>query len=384
MSPRSLRIVYVAHRYLPESGGTELHTYEVAKRLAALGHRITVATTDRSGTLPSRERSEGIDVVRVPAWPRENDYYFAPSLFGKVRRAGADIVHCQGYHTLVAPIGMAAALSAGVPFVVTFHSGGHSSRLRVRGRRVQHAALRPLLARASRLVGVSRFEAEFFERTLQLPRDRFVVIPNGADLEKANGVNADVEPGLIVSMGRLERYKGHHRLIEALPDISRARPDAKLLILGAGPYEQQLAELARRLGCDDRVEIRSIPIGERAELARALRRAQLVAFLSEYEAHSIAALEAIHLRRPVLVADATGLRELAKAGLARSIPLAARPAELAATVVEELENPRVRADVELPTWEACAARLLRLYYEALEGSVEENRGAGRTVARALS
>lgn len=78
---RPLRVLMVCPRYLPQVGGTEMHVYEVTRRLSALGSfEITVLTTDRSRRLPRREVIAGISVLRVPAWPRRRDYYFAPGL----------------------------------------------------------------------------------------------------------------------------------------------------------------------------------------------------------------------------------------------------------------------------------------------------------------
>jgi len=48
-------------------------------------------------------------------------------------------------------------------------------------------------------------------------------------------------PHLIVSGGRLERYKGHHRAIAALPELIRRVPDARLYVVGTGPYEGEFA-----------------------------------------------------------------------------------------------------------------------------------------------
>ena len=102
---------------------------------------------------------------------------------GAVVRAGDwDLVHVQSYHSAVAPLAMLAALRAGLPYVVTFHGGGHSSRMRNAMRPLQWFALRPLLARARKLIAVAEFEAERFSSALRLPRERFVVIPNGSDL----------------------------------------------------------------------------------------------------------------------------------------------------------------------------------------------------------
>lgn len=65
------------------------------------------------------------------------------------------------------------------------------------------------------LVGASRFEAEHFSDRMRIPRDRFVVVPNGAELPKPVDGSASQEGGpLIISLGRLERYR-HHRALAA-------------------------------------------------------------------------------------------------------------------------------------------------------------------------
>ncbi|TIT93087.1 MAG: glycosyltransferase family 4 protein, partial [Mesorhizobium sp.] len=204
-----MRILMVAARCYPFMGGTETHIQEVGPRLVARGHTVDVLTTDPSGELPVEEEVRGMRVRRVPAWPRELDLYVAPGIYTAIRRGAWDLVHFQGYSSFVVPIGLLAVIRTRMPFVLTFHSGGHSSRLRNAVRRTQHALLRPLVARAARLIGVSEFEADFFSARMGVPRERFVVIPNGAAMPAPNpGVKVD--PHLIVSGGRLERYKGHH------------------------------------------------------------------------------------------------------------------------------------------------------------------------------
>jgi glycosyltransferase involved in cell wall biosynthesis len=299
----------------------------------------------------------------VRAWPSDRDYYLAPDVARVVAGGGWEIVHCQSYHTLVPPLAMLAALRARIPYVVTFHGGGHSSRLRTALRGAQRVLLRPLLARADRLVAVARFEIPFYSRALGVPTDRFVYIPNGIDLGgPAPAERPPVDGALIASVGRLERYKGHHRILAALPAILAARPDARLWIAGVGPYESELRRLADRLGVADRVEIRAIPADDRTAMAAELSRAAVVTLLSEYETHPLAAMEAIALGRPTLVADTSGLSELASRGLATAIPLHSSPRRVAAAVLEQLRRPATPpARLEVPTWDDCAADLLTLY-----------------------
>lgn len=53
-------------------------------------------------------------------------------------------------------------------------------------------------------------------------------------------------------MGRLSRDKGVDVLIEAFRQIAEKVPNARMIILGAGPQQATLKEQARRIG--NRVE----------------------------------------------------------------------------------------------------------------------------------
>lgn len=366
-----MRILMVAARCYPFMGGTETHIQEVGPRLVARGHAVDVLTTDPSGELPVEEEVRGMRVRRVPAWPRELDLYVAPGIYTAIRRGAWDLVHFQGYSSFVAPIGLLAAVRGHLPFVLTFHSGGHSSRLRNAVRSTQHTLLRPLVARAARLIGVSEFEADFFSSRMGVPRERFVVIPNGAAMP-APSPGVKVDPHLIVSSGRLERYKGHHRAIAALPKLIRRVPDVRLHIVGTGPYERELRRLVAALGLEKRVTIAAIPGSERQKMADLLASAGLFVLFSEYEAHPVAVMEALSLRRPVLVSDTSGLRELAANGLCRAISCSAGPGELADALAGELEAHREVPDLALPDWDACAQALNDVYRDVLS-----NRSAVR-------
>ena len=358
----SCRLLLVTPRYFPYMGGVENHVYQVARRLARYGIDTTVLTTDPTAQLPASEKSDGVMIRRVRAWPSRQDYYFAPDIYSIITRERWDLVHVQSYHTLVAPLAMFAALKANIPYVVTFHGGGHSSRLRHALRGVQQWLLRPLLARADRLVAIAEFEVSSFGKRLRLPQEQFVFIPNGGDLPNVTDMApVSVDEGLIVSIGRLERYKGHHRAIAALPGILAQRPDVRLWIAGAGPYESKLWDLARELGVAHRVNIYAVPATERERMARELSKAALVVLFSEYETHPIAVLEALALGRPVLVANTSGLGELARRGLAQSVPLKSTPAQVAAAILEQLYRPHKPPPIDLPTWDDCAAGLLALY-----------------------
>ncbi|GAC1430171.1 MAG: glycosyltransferase family 4 protein [Ktedonobacteraceae bacterium] len=363
----------VACRYFPFIGGLETHVYEVVHRLAGSGIEITLLTTiphNLSTPLPKEEIVDGVRILRVMAWPAKRDYCITPELYSIVKNGTWDIIHCQGYHTLVPPVAMLAAQKANIPYVLSFHTGGDSSQLRKMFRGVQRMALRPLLAHAERLISPSKWEVDFFQERLHLPATKFVVIPNGSHhLSNSAGPEQEEKNSpLIVSVGRLERYKGHHRILAAMPKVIEQIPDARLRIVGIGPYESTLHSMVKKLGLAKHVEIQGIPPGDGEGMVAVIARANLVTLLSEHEAQGIVVLEALAQRRPVLVAATSALQEFAERGLARSVPLTSSPEVVAQAVVTQLREPLIPTGVTLPTWDDCTSKLVTLYTSIIRGS----------------
>ena len=362
----SLRILMVAPQFPPYRGGVETHVYEVGRRLATEpGVTVEVLTTDRNLRLPEVDVVEGMRVRRVRAWPAEADLYWAPSVASEVSRSSADLVHVQGYHTFVPPLAMLAARRKRAPYVLTFHSGGHSSSLRHAVRPIQIRLLRPLLRGARRLVAVSAYEAELFARSYGIEASRIVTIPNGADLPPGSDPGPQLRtPGLILSIGRLERYKGHDRVLGAMPHILRTAPHARLEILGSGPQEAELRRSVDRAGLTDAVTIRGLP---REQLPPLLRAASAVVLLSEYESHGLAVHEALALGARVVASDSSALAEVRALSQARMVPANADDRAVAEAILTQLEAAPVPPGEApaLPTWDACTAALLRLYRAVL-------------------
>lgn len=349
-------------RFYPFAGGIETHVYEVARRLPQWGVNVEVLTTDPTGRLPRRETYDGISVLRVRAAPTERDWHLAPGLVRVIRAGRWDLLHCQGYQTFVAPVALGAAWRTGLPSILTFHSGGATSALRRRLRRLQLLILRPFAVHARALVAVSRFESRGLAHDLGLPLGRFLVVPNGSQLPQPRPARRQLPGPLIISIGRLVRYKGHHRVIEAMPNVLERHPRARLEIVGAGPEERSLRRMIEERGLAGHAQVRSIPGADRQSMADLLGEAALVVLLSEYESQGIAALEALNLGRTVLVADASALSELVRGGLARGVPVHASTAEVAGAMVEALDAPGGPAVAYREwTWDDCAARLASLY-----------------------
>ena len=362
-----LRLLTVTPRSPLAQGGVERHVMEVCSRLVADGAEVEVLCSDPGGPALREEQHSGVTIRSVRAWPANRDWCFAPRLWREMARQPWDVVHVQSYHTLVAPLAMLGALYRRIPYVVTFHGGGHTSEARNRSRGAQRLLLGPLLRRAAKLIAVARFEIEQYGEELDLPAERFALIPNGTDLafsEQAPEADAPSSPNghpTLASIGRLERYKGHHRVIAAFPFVLEREPEARLLVVGSGPYKDDLRRQVDELGLTGKVEFTSVPSGQPEAMAALLHGVSLVILLSDFETHPLVALEAAAAGRRLLVADSSGLAELAADGFARAIPPQESPEAVAAAVIEELDKPPPSDRPQLTSWDECAAELLALY-----------------------
>ena len=380
---RPLRILQVSARYRPYVGGTEIHTGEVAVELAKRGHDVTVLTTDPGADLPAEEWLDGVRVIRVLAWPRGTDLHLAPGLLRVIKAEPWDLVHVQGYHTAVAPVALWAAGRQGLPTALTFHSGGHSSRIRNMARPVHTRAMARLMRNCQLLIGVSDWETGLFTQRLDLEPGRIRTIPNGVSTDatlrprsETGSAGPKTRPGdpapHLLSIGRLQRYKGHQRIIRAMPRLLEADPGTRLTIIGMGPYGDRLERLVDDLGLHDSVTFDAVEAEDRPRLDRIMASASAAVFLSEYESHGMAAHEAILAGLPVVVLDATALGGLVADGLARAVPPMATDDEVASIVLRTLAETGGRRPHDPPppelerlrnSWPSIVRRLEAAYHE---------------------
>lgn len=130
--------------------------------------------------------------------------------------------------------------------------------------------------------------------------------PEETRAEVRSQLNWDDRPTLI-TVARLQRWKGIDHLIEAL----RQFPDWRLVVVGDGPDRPRLAQLASPLG--DRVIFKGQMA--RHDAHQLIRAADVLALYSGYEGLSHTLLESLHLGTPVLASDIGGNPEIVEHGV---------------------------------------------------------------------
>jgi glycosyltransferase involved in cell wall biosynthesis len=264
-------------------------------------------------------------------------------------------VHVHSYH---AACGFAAlaGLVAPVLFTPHYHGGGHTPRAE-RLHRAYRFVGRALLRAPRAVVCVSRAEEVAVLAAVPAVAGRTHVLPNGVDAAavRAAAPYAGVPP-TVLSLGRLEPYKGVATLLRAVPALPA---EAQVVVIGQGSQRDELEKLAGELGVADRV--RFLGAVDTEVVHRWLRTASVLVSLSDHEAFGMAPVEAACAGARAVVSDIPAHRELVATYLGDAATLVTpTPDTVATAVAAQLAAPG-RVTVDVPDWPRIAAATLDLY-----------------------
>lgn len=293
-----MKILQVCPRYPPHTGGVETHVKEISERLVARGHDVVVHTADAGEDVEGWEVRNGVEVHRHRGFAPGGAFHVAPGIVSAVRRSDADVVHAHNYHSL--PVFFAALGVTDERFIVTTHYHGESAS----GFRDRLLSLyRPFgtwaVERADEVIAVSEWERE------QLREDFGVdarVIPNGVDVDRfASAEPEERDRPYLLTVGRLEEYKGVQHVIRAMPELE----EFDLLVAGSGPYREELERIAAEEGVEDQVEF--LGYVDEKRLPGLYAGAEVYVTLSEFEAYGMTVAEALAAGTPCVVRESGAL-----------------------------------------------------------------------------
>jgi glycosyltransferase involved in cell wall biosynthesis len=379
---KRLRVAMIQDDWWPRTGGGPVHVRELSEELATeYGCEIDVYTrslTSSDGE-PFTETERLVDgAVTVHRQPPCTDYWHpagrASSLVMPILpilRGDYDIVH--GHTFLPAVPTKVSSMAGRIPSVFTVHGtaltsgvGHDTTGLAKLKRAVERQFL--LGFDYDHVISVNEEHVPLLEQS----QSDVTCIPNGVDLDRFD-VDEPTVDGRIVFLGRLAPKKRVSDLIRAVDRLADDYPDAELVVVGEGPLEEELRDLATDLGVTDRVTFTGRV--EEEAIPRYYASAELFVLPSVWEGHPLTLLEAWAASRPVIASDVEGIAEFVDHGETGYLVPAKDPEALADAIRYAFDHPeeargwgeaaRARAEAEF-SWGTAARRTRRIYDRVVE------------------
>jgi glycosyltransferase involved in cell wall biosynthesis len=341
VEPGGVNVLMVTPHLPPHQAANALLPHLLGEGLVERGHRVRYLTfgppAGREGVSYVRRRSRRLRATRIPqAMEALETWARARPLI-----ADADVVHIHS-STWMNHVAARLATRGGKPYVLThygteiWHHDGRDAAFRRFNRDARHVAFysRALMERAAELAVPVRAGSVIYPPVADafrpmLPRQREAVHRR---YDAAGGP-------LLLNVKRLHPLADHQTLLRAMAAVIAARPDARLLIAGAGEEEAALRAQSARLGLGEGV--RFLGLVPNDEVAALSGGADLFVLSSVLEATPTVALEAIACGTPVVSTDNPGGVELHES-FDDDVTVVARgdAAALAAAILRFLEAPR--------------------------------------------
>lgn len=287
------------------TGGVERVSCLLMNGFAGLGLKARLAVVTATGPLASLA-SDDIDVVELncPRWfrTRSLDLLAAiPALARQLRASRPKVLLSPGNHTHVAAaLAHRLARSSGTKLVLKITNPIIKDRHGPLARLLRIVFYRWAFERADRILVISRHGERQIGQICRSAKTktRFVHNPYIADGPRRERQARPAAPRstapTVLAVGRLTAQKNHAMLLRALARL-QDRP-WKLVLLGEGPLEAQLRQLARDLGIKDRIAFE----GFVHDTAPYYEQAHLLALSSRWEDLPAVVLEALAAGVPVI------------------------------------------------------------------------------------
>ncbi len=394
-----MRVLHVAPSLETSWGGISHSVAGMVSALARHGVDVTVVATVPTFA-PDVELVETDPSVDLRIFPQGRFSKFWTAYSRPLARFVAseigrfDLVHVHSLWHYPGYVAYRQASKVDIPLVVS--PSGSLATLALandRLRKIIYSAVvqKRILNMSSLLHVLTRQEAE--EARAYGTSTCFEVIPLGITLKPDSTEGAGAvwarsgrngsKPFTVLFLGRVVRNKGLELLIETLAELKRRLHSVHLVV--AGPYEEDyyhvLSSLAKQCGVTDSITFTGLVTG--AQKSETFSTSDVFVLPSYTEGFSVAVLEAMAWRLPVILSHQCNFPEAAEAGAGFEV----KPdvGQLAAAVERLIEEPteatrmgrQARSLIEREyTWDAVVPRFIAAYEALVHSPLTRRRAAG--------
>jgi glycosyltransferase involved in cell wall biosynthesis len=302
-------------------GGVGKRILEISKELSMLGVEVHIITmNNKENTLEAGEDYPNLHIHKVPFFslpylpprPVPNLYIFNLLSYLKFRKLNKkycfDFVEAQQNNCTLLHI------LKHVPIITVVHGctyvylkKGYVKGLLNYPLSYIQGLIEGFEARRSDLVvSVSEYVKRELIECHRVDPENIAVVYNGVDPDSCNHKkNRDIQ---ILAVGSLMKFKGFFFLLEAMKEIVKKIPEAKLLIVGRGPEERRLKTFCEENSLTDNVYFKDWTSTE--ELNKLYSACGVFVHAPEYEAFGMVVLEAMACGAAVVTSAAGGIPEV--------------------------------------------------------------------------
>lgn len=343
-----MKIGFFTDRYYPQVDGVAVSVELFAKELIKLGHEVVIFAPQSA----DKKQTDPAYVVRFRSFPsiwyedHRDTMPFTPAIIKQVRSHKLDIVHI---HTpaQIGLLGMRIAKEDNIPVVSTHHTD-IDQYVRVY-KKMMIGVLLGILVAPALMKATDKYKEilpylkpnrsiKTWNRKLILESigifyqncdaviapslkmveslkdygnfDNVHVLPTGIDLQELD-IKTDFKPRqsyqiasdspLLLFVGRLGKEKNIQLIIRSMPKILESSPGAKLLIVGDGPYSEELKELAEATGVRQNIVFTGML--NRAKTFACFIASDIFCFASLTDTQGLVLNEAAIVSKPIVFLD---------------------------------------------------------------------------------
>jgi len=308
-------------------GGISSYTFSLAKILVEMGHDVHCASAN--GDMCAQLKKNGIHYFPIPINTKSELSPMVLSSLIKLliyaRKEKFDIVHAQTRVTHV--LAWYFSKITNTPFVTTCH-GFFRNNL---GRQLFPCWGKTVFA-------ISDAVKKHLMIDFYVSSKKIALVPNGIAVEnftvsekRLDPLHKDRTVGIIA---RLSSVKGHVYLIQAMAEVIKEFPDARLFIFGQGKIKYELVRLAEKLKISEKVFF----LPAVSNTAEVLQEIDIFVMPSVQEGLGLSILEAQASGLPVVASNVGGIPTIVKHDVSGLLFNPQDPVSLAGAILRLMED----------------------------------------------
>ncbi len=292
----------------PRAGGQAVRSFEMNRRLVAMGHEITVVTLNYPGSKPKIK--EGVHYERCGT--KKNPLNFISYFWNvpfMIKKHDFDIVLEDNIPPMTFGLSPLYTKKPVIAQIQSFGAKFAGQKYKIPFRLAEKNAVKLY----KNFITLTQSMKEKIHALN--PHARIEVIPNGINtIEPVSSISKNY----LLFLGRISWFtKGLDYLVETMAILQKTAPEIKLIIAGKGPDEKKLAHLIKEKNLTN-IDCVGYVTGEAK--AKLLRECLMLLQPSRHETFGLGLLEAGNYGKPSVCFDIENIRENMEAGIGLMTP----------------------------------------------------------------